>query len=45
MLYVGLDVHYRMTTCGILGEDGRAVKTLNGPWHKTVDYAFSRDAS
>lgn len=40
MLYVGLDVHYRTTTCCILGEDGRAVKTktLKGPWHKAVDY-------
>lgn len=43
MLYVGLDVHYRTTTCCILGEDGRAVKTktLKGPWRKTVDYLRS----
>lgn len=43
MLYVGLDVHYRTTTCCILGEDGRAVKTktLKGPWHKAVDYLRS----
>jgi len=43
MLYVGLDVHYRTTTCCILGEDGRAVKTrtLKGPWHKTLDYLRS----
>ena len=43
MLYVGLDVHYRTTTCCILGQDGRAVKTktLKGPWHKTVAYLRS----
>ena len=43
MLYVGLDVHYRTTTCCILGEDGRPVKTktLQGPWHKTVAYLRS----
>lgn len=43
MLYVGLDVHYRTTTCCILGEDGRPVKTqtLKGPWHKTVAYLRS----
>lgn len=43
MLYVGLDVHYRTTTCCILGGDGREVKTktLKGPWHKTVAYLRS----
>lgn len=43
MLYVGLDVHYRTTTCCILGDDGRPVKTqtLKGPWHKTLDYLKS----
>lgn len=43
MLYVGLDVHYRTTTCCILGEDGRPVKTttFKGTWHKTVDYLRS----
>lgn len=43
MLYVGLDVHYRTTTCCILGQDGRAVKikTLKGPWHNTVAYLRS----
>lgn len=43
MLYIGLDVHYRTTTCCILGQDGRPVKTktLKGPWHKTIDYLKS----
>jgi len=43
MLYVGLDVHYRTTTCCILAEDGRPVKTktFKGPWKKTVDYLRS----
>lgn len=43
MLYVGLDVHYRTTTCCILGQDGRPVKTktLKGPWKKTVAYLRS----
>ena len=43
MLDVGLDVHYRTTSCCILGQDGRPVKTLTikGPWHKTTDYLKS----
>ena len=43
MLYVGLDVHYRTTTCCILAEDGRPVKTktFKGPWKKTVAYLQS----
>ena len=43
MLYIGLDVHYRTTTCCILGDDGRPVKTqtLKGPWRRTVDYLQS----
>lgn len=43
MLYVGLDVHYRTTTCCILGRDGRPVRTrtFRGSWQKTVDYLKS----
>lgn len=43
MLYVGLDVHYRTTTCCILAEDGRPVKTktFKGPWKKAVAHLQS----
>ena len=40
MKYVGLDVHLRTSTCCILDERGRQIKTktIPGPWRKMADY-------
>lgn len=40
MLYIGLDVHHKTTTCCVLDHAGRVThtRTLRGPWAKTVAF-------
>jgi transposase len=38
MLYIGLDVHWKTTTCCVLNDAGRVMqtRTLRGPWERAV---------
>ena len=39
MLYIGLDIHLRMSVMCILDENGKLVKftTVHGPWRKVIE--------
>ena len=39
MLYIGLDIHWRMSVICILDENGKLIKftTVHGPWSKVIE--------